>query len=192
MSTFNTGFSTKKTQLKTVLANVLNVSSDSSQAMKLQVKAKASQVAFAITICDWLTEIEMEFHLFNNTWEPSLQVALQPLLVELRTQATTTITYLELVGTGQQTLDINKRKQCFINLAQAGANYIDTQKGQVYNSASSNPNQVWEGEVVDNYTQTTTPATNQPKNPPKEEDSFEKIARDFFGAGSFEDAIGML
>jgi hypothetical protein len=192
MSTFNTGFSTKKTQLKSAMANVLNEATNASVDVKRQVKAKASQLANAIIICDWITEIEMEFHLFKSTWEPSLQVVLQPLLVELRIQATNVITYLELVGTGQQILDITKRKQCFINLAQAGANYLDTQRGQVFNSTSSNPNQVWEGEIVDEYTQTTTPTSNQPKSSPTEEDSFEKIAQDFLGVRSFEDLLSKL
>jgi hypothetical protein len=192
MSAFNSSFATKKNTLQSVLRNVLAGGSNSSPAEKQDIKIRAGQVLFAITICDWINEIEMENHLFQSEWKPELTTKLQPLLVELRWKAVGAIDYLVSIGQRQQVLDNTKLNQLLVNLAQSGANYLDTQRGKVYNSGSANPNQVWEGELVDDYTQTTTASTDQSRKDPVEEDSFEKIAQDFLGVRSFEDLLSKI
>jgi hypothetical protein len=192
MSAFNSSFATKKNTLQSVLRNVLAGGSNSSPAEKQDIKIRAGQVLFAITICDWINEIEMENHLFQSEWKPELTTKLQPLLVELRWKAVGAIDYLVSIGQRQQVLDNTKLNQLLFNLAQSGAKYLDTQRGKVYNSGSANPNQVWEGELVDDYTQTTTASTDQSRKDPVEEDSFEKIAQDFLGVRSFEDLLSKI
>jgi hypothetical protein len=185
---FEPQFSQQRESLVNQLKKLLDRFSNAEPTEKAQILKQATYLKDAITICNWMNELDVEIYLSKSEWGMAKVSALRPLLDLAMRSALELVIYLTSASQSKVEFDKQKHHKLCLQLAQAGANYKDTLVGRTYSHSTTNHDVgVVEGEVVD---ETDTKSPNG--KPDNQEDSFEKIAEDLLKAKSFEEMMRMM